>query len=96
MNVNGDKFNPFKAMAENAKLREKLVQDFADFLALRARTIVTEGGENSKCFQIPDNRDWLMDQIEDLAEQDELTENDAARLSSMYFYLLTSGSDAQG
>jgi hypothetical protein len=71
------------------------VQEFADFLALRARTIVAEGGENSKFFQIPENRDWLMDQIEDFAEQDELTENDAARLSSMYFYLLTSGSDAQ-
>lgn len=95
MNVNGDKFNPFKAMAENAKMREKLINEFAEFLAHRARTILAEDKENAKFFQIPENRDWLMDQIDALQEQDEWNEQDASRLSSMYFFLLTSGSDSE-
>lgn len=91
MNTNGDKFNPFKAIAENAKIRDKLINDFADFLALRARDIVQQDGEHARFFKIPENRDWLMDQIDDLQEQDEWDEKDASRLSSMYFFLLTSG-----
>lgn len=83
-----DDFNPFAKAAKNVKLREKTVSDYAEFLVTRAADMATEA-ETHKVFQSEENKQWLLDEIDELLDKDPWDESDVSRLSAMFFFLLT-------
>jgi len=80
--------NPFAQAAKNSNLREKTVRDYAVFLQTRAAEMASEA-EADKVFQSSENKQWLLDEIEKLMDNDDWDEDDVSRMSALFFFLLT-------
>jgi len=79
--------NPFEVMAKRAQMRERQVDNYTQFLIQRVCDLkkLPPAPEAFTEDDIP----WLMDRISDIEDKEEISADDAARLSSLYYYLLT-------
>lgn len=92
--------NPFAAVARNNEVRERLVKDFARTMLERASELAENGDKATNLkpgfFAIEQNREWLLETIDDLQEVDPWSAEDIAKLSTCFFFLLTAGGDEDG
>lgn len=84
--------NPF-ARDETDAPRAKALATLSSYFEKKALEWSTSKQPGLELFASDEGHEWLMDQIDETLDKDELEDEDAAKLCALFFCLLVSNSD---